>query len=195
MFLLQECGPTAFMVKVADAEDGEEGADGAEHRSGEGAHGGRNRRAGDQGKKFKVQIGGSMECSCKSKGELPCVHLLFVLVKLLRVPMENPLVWQASLLDGEVEQILRGRFKPMAEKKKKPDAHTDAVERKEIDEDDICAICQVLCAIGLCHRYVLFGTEVAFAGTRRVFQRAAMCSRTTPSIALRACSAVSSTDL
>ncbi len=38
------------------------------------------------------------------------MHLLFVLVKVLRVPSENPLIWQASLLDNEVEQILRGRY-------------------------------------------------------------------------------------
>ena len=38
-----------------------------------------------------------MGCSCRSKEPGPCIHLLFVLVKLLRVPIENPYLGLALL--------------------------------------------------------------------------------------------------
>ena len=46
----------------------------------------RRRRPDEKKSKFKVQIGATMGCTCRSKEDGPCMHLLFVLVKLLRVP-------------------------------------------------------------------------------------------------------------
>jgi E3 ubiquitin-protein ligase ZSWIM2 len=57
---------------------------------------------------FKVCIGEPQQCSCgggEARSKL-CVHLLFVMIKVLRVPETNPLSWQLSLVDNEVLQIL-----------------------------------------------------------------------------------------
>lgn len=101
MYLVQECGPTSFVIKEEDAllahGDGDAAA---------AAAAGSRRRLE---RKYKVTIGSVVACSCKARSTCPCIHQLFVLVKLLRIPAENPLIWQASLLDNEVEQILRGR--------------------------------------------------------------------------------------
>ena len=138
MYLVQECGPTSFVIKedepVAQGEGGQAGTE-------IGAGGGRRR----PDKKYKVTIGSVVGCTCKARSMCPCIHQLFVLVKLLRVPAENPLVWQASLLDNEVEQILRGRFQATVSSRKKAranDAGKEEVEQKEVEEGDVCAICQ-----------------------------------------------------
>ena len=144
MFLLQEIGPTSFVVKEAEPdEDAQDQATlpavadvdaAAAQAAGMPATAAlalaaaaqarahpvpapRRRRGGQE--KFKVQIGSSMKCSCKAKGDMPCLHLLFVLLKILRVPPENPFLWQASLLDHEIEQVLRGRFQASSSKRKK----------------------------------------------------------------------------
>ena len=184
MMLLQEIGPTSFVIKEAPRE-GEgvamratpareqpstSGADddaaavalvaglypataaaaaaaaaagGGGAAEGGGAREGRRRRAGEE--KYKVQIGSSMKCSCKAKGGGPCLHLLFVLLKILRVPPENPFLWQGSLLDHEIDQVLRGRFQVAASKRKRAggaDAGKDGVQAKAIEPGDVCAICQ-----------------------------------------------------
>ena len=36
------------------------------------------------------------------------MHILFVMVKVLRISPENPLAWQKSLTDAEIEQVLNG---------------------------------------------------------------------------------------
>jgi hypothetical protein len=55
----------------------------------------------------KVQIGSRQSCSCShpidEKGV--CIHILFVMVKVLRISPENPVVWQKSLNDAEIEQV------------------------------------------------------------------------------------------
>jgi hypothetical protein len=145
MYLVQECGPTTFMIKEASPEERQEG-DHADHEQEENEL--RPRRRGGGDRKFKVQIGGLLGCSCKIKHDGPCKHLLFVLLKLLRVSPENPLAWQAALLDNEVEQILRGRYNPIPNIRRpaaeKPNGDRPTVEQKPIEEGDVCAICQVL---------------------------------------------------
>jgi E3 ubiquitin-protein ligase ZSWIM2 len=36
-----------------------------------------------------------------------CAHILFVMTKVLRVPRSNPIVWQVSLVDRELDEALR----------------------------------------------------------------------------------------
>ena len=143
MYLVQECGPTTFMIKEASAEERQDERGDNEQEDNEL----RSRRRGAE-KKYKVQIGGLLGCSCKTRHDGPCKHLLFVLLKLLRVSPENPLAWQAALLDNEVEQILRGRHNPMPNIRRpaadRPSGDRPTVEQKPLEEGDVCAICQVL---------------------------------------------------
>lgn len=104
------------------------------------------------GKKYKVTIGDVQTCSCHAKDI--CCHILFVMIKVLRVPQDNPLIWQLSLVDSEVQQILQGRFRrvveshPPARRTVKTDDKSDdnkssnEVARKPIEDDEPCPICQ-----------------------------------------------------
>lgn len=39
-----------------------------------------------------------------------CPKQMFVLLKIYRIPKENPLVWQLGLIDSEINDVLRGSF-------------------------------------------------------------------------------------
>ncbi|EFJ52902.1 hypothetical protein VOLCADRAFT_86362 [Volvox carteri f. nagariensis] len=77
-----------------------------------------------------------------------CMHTVFVMVKVLRVPVSNPLLWQLSLSDRELEEVLRcgtqperppqeaAKAKPAAEK-----TPAGQVKRRDVDEEEPCPIC------------------------------------------------------
>ena len=76
-------------------------------------------------RKFKVFIGNRQSCSCggglrasststsaaaaaaSGKSSSVCVHLLFVLHRVLGVPRTNSIVWQLSLTERELDEALR----------------------------------------------------------------------------------------
>lgn len=52
------------------------------------------------------------ECTCgggRAKGTL-CLHILFIILKMLKVPCSNPLAWQPSWSENEIDRILSGAF-------------------------------------------------------------------------------------
>ena len=129
MYLIQQIGPTVFVVKERDDEQ-----------------------------KYKVWIGTIQQCSCKDREKI-CRHVLYVMIKVLGVSPSNPLVWQTSLLDSEVASILspetstsrrRRRQAPVVQPflKKNKGKIQDIVEspklvqRQELVPDEVCAICQ-----------------------------------------------------
>ena len=65
---------------------------------------------------------------------------------MLRIPLDNPLVWQLALTDADVETSLafKHRRQPREKKKKEPETLEleGGVERREVDEDEVCPICQ-----------------------------------------------------
>eukprot|EP00742_Colponemidia_sp_Colp-10_P007650 GILJ01008245.1.p1 GENE.GILJ01008245.1~~GILJ01008245.1.p1 ORF type:complete len:636 (+),score=65.69 GILJ01008245.1:75-1982(+) len=122
-FLLQELGPTSFILR-----------DEANH-------------------KFKVSIGNQHKCSCGGGTKEHCIHTVFVLLKLLRIPSDNPLAWQLSFIEAEITQIMTQRFdrrsnprKPKAlEHESETQVKTELgrkVCRQSIEEDPTCPICQ-----------------------------------------------------
>ncbi|PRP75555.1 hypothetical protein PROFUN_09041 [Planoprotostelium fungivorum] len=100
--------------------------------------------------KYEVRIGNLQSCSCPSPSI--CIHILFVMLKVYRLPPENPLTWQLSLVDDEIEKIVAGRARaqrllvearpvPTEEVKEgKKEAEVE-VERREPLEDEVCPIC------------------------------------------------------
>ena len=79
IYLVQRPGPTSFVLQ-------EEGSE----------------------QKTKVLVGGRVTCSCCRQNEgQACAHTLFVMIKVLGVPPSNPLVWQGSLLDRELEEVIQ----------------------------------------------------------------------------------------
>lgn len=90
LYILQQTGPTSFVIK-------EEASD----------------------TKYKIQIGDQHKCSCTAKSK-PCVHIvinfcnfinlqLFIMQKYFRLVPENPLLWQQGLVDSEITTIIQGR--------------------------------------------------------------------------------------
>ena len=119
----------------------------------------------EPGKIFKVTISNPHTCSCSSCSTSNlCVHLVFVLLKVLKVPQNHPLSHQTSLTDSEITLVLSGscggvpggskstaaaRRQLTNTGSKKPDEgmglnEDGFVHRQELDEDGYiqCPICQ-----------------------------------------------------
>ncbi|KAF6255345.1 hypothetical protein COO60DRAFT_1702876 [Scenedesmus sp. NREL 46B-D3] len=64
---------------------------------------------GATGNVYDVTISRHPHCSCPdhAKGNL-CKHILFVMLRVLKLSTSNPLVWQKALLTKEVEEVLSG---------------------------------------------------------------------------------------
>eukprot|EP00750_Incisomonas_marina_P028791 INCI693.1.p1 GENE.INCI693.1~~INCI693.1.p1 ORF type:complete len:2872 (-),score=448.94 INCI693.1:215-8830(-) len=95
--LLEKCGPLKFWVR---------------------------RRTDDPAVKFQVTIGSPQQCTCRRGGEhagnggadagraLPgpetvCVHILFVMLKVMKVPVDSELLFKSSLSSREVSRVLK----------------------------------------------------------------------------------------
>ena len=76
IYVVQEPGPTSFVLKSADSE-----------------------------RKHRVSIGSVHSCSCGAR-EQPCVHTSFVLLRIFRLPAGDQRAWQGGLLDSELERII-----------------------------------------------------------------------------------------
>ena len=100
---------------------------------------------GETPRRYKVSIGETHSCSCHSGNEL-CIHILFVLMRVFRMPAANPLIWQLSLTEREIAELMRGRVNvhtrpPPRAAPAAGDASDEAgVQRKELGEDP-CPIC------------------------------------------------------
>jgi E3 ubiquitin-protein ligase ZSWIM2 len=127
MLLVQTVGPTVFIVKEDSSDT-----------------------------KYKVIVGSRQMCNCRqSCSESLCIHILFVMMKVLRVPRDNPVVWQLSLTDNEVDQALSGSlgrqrvevrhaFMKRKEKRGGGEEKTEeelGVTRLQLQEDEVCPIC------------------------------------------------------
>lgn len=60
-------------------------------------------------KKFKIQIGSEIQCSCGGGRTEHCVHTIFSLLRIFKVKEGDPMIWQLSFIDREISQILEGR--------------------------------------------------------------------------------------
>lgn len=105
---------------------------------------------------YRVMIGSPHTCSCKKSNGF-CEHILFVILKVLRIPEDHPIAKKISLTDSEIDLALSGNFggrvKPTIVRKEKKikeisksTTHSpeDTVERQPMDDEnpDICPICQ-----------------------------------------------------
>lgn len=61
----------------------------------------------EQDDTFRVTLGNPHLCSCGIQDET-CIHKLFCLIKVLKVPVEHSLCFQSSLTDSEMDQVLDG---------------------------------------------------------------------------------------
>ncbi len=94
---------------------------------------------------FKVSIGNIQTCTCKST-TFPCIHILFVMLKIFKLDADSPLLFQHQLQDYDIERIVSH-----SDSKKQPTPpippHKDhydiqeEVKKRPIDEESQCAIC------------------------------------------------------
>ena len=99
----------------------------------------------------RVLIGSRVECTCmrrraKGKDQDLCWHALFVLLKVLRVPPTNPIVWQLSLIDRELEEVLKcsaavGRAPRRPRSGGGPKAAAAPTVQRPLADDGPCPIC------------------------------------------------------
>lgn len=50
--------------------------------------------------KYKAQIGAEMKCSCSPQRNDHCIHTLYILLKIFKVAIDNPIIWQAAYVDS-----------------------------------------------------------------------------------------------
>lgn len=138
LFLVARNGPSVFSIKDASiSPHGENGSS-------------------SSGVSYKVVIGNPHSCTCgyNSNNEL-CIHQLFCLLKVLRVPDTHPLSYQLALTDTETDQVLNGILASSGTRNRQRGSSSrrntnvivapgDLVARQEVDdnEEHICPICQ-----------------------------------------------------
>lgn len=71
LFVVQEPGPTSFVLRSEAAE-------------------------GVRERKHRVSIGSTHSCSCGARNQ-PCLHVAFVLIRVFRLGADDPRTWQQSL--------------------------------------------------------------------------------------------------
>jgi len=63
----------------------------------------------DTEKVYKISVGNPHGCSCGlHSSENLCIHMMYVLLKVLKVPATHELSYQTSLTDAEITQVLSG---------------------------------------------------------------------------------------
>lgn len=107
----------------------------------------------EEARAFKVTVGDPHSCSCGA-GRC-CVHVLFVVVKVLRVPASNDLALKKGYSDAELAQVLDGAWEVAGAPRQafRPRRRSAApthdsgedrtVRRQALGEDEeVCPICQ-----------------------------------------------------
>jgi E3 ubiquitin-protein ligase ZSWIM2 len=82
-FILNENGPLCFTIGGSDQSD----------------------------EKHRVSIGDRHTCTCAAgrAGREPCEHMLFVLLKVFRVPPANPLLHSLGIREAQLDEVMKGR--------------------------------------------------------------------------------------
>lgn len=108
----------------------------------------------EQDETFRVMLGNPHTCTCGAQ-EDTCIHKLFCLIKVLKVPVEHSLCYQTSLTDNEMDQVLDGiqtgstrrpvrtrTIKPVVVVSEELAKDTHVPRQPIIDgEDNTCTIC------------------------------------------------------
>ncbi|KAM6176145.1 E3 ubiquitin-protein ligase ZSWIM2 [Erethizon dorsatum] len=118
IYLLREIGPTGFLLREEEPENGD----------------------------FRVFLGNPHVCNCSTfvKGEELCKHICWILLKKFRLPRNHESTFQLGLTEGAINDLLLGIHRVQTPP---PDdivrGEGDGyVQQKEVGPEDICSICQ-----------------------------------------------------
>ena len=105
----------------------------------------------EQGKKYEINIGNEISCSCGGGKIEHCAHTLFALNKIYKIPFNNPLILQLQYTDQELNTLMEKKNKKSENKKAKESKKVRRKKKKgkEINsnqmsllDDPVCPICQ-----------------------------------------------------
>ncbi|XP_055455787.1 E3 ubiquitin-protein ligase ZSWIM2 [Psammomys obesus] len=121
IYLLRQIGPTGFLLREEEPEKGD----------------------------FRVLLGNPHECNCPTflkSGDL-CEHICWVLLKKFKLPRNHESAFQLGLVEGEINDLLRGVHQIQTPQLAAGDgkAHVGeggCLKQKDIGAGDICPICQ-----------------------------------------------------
>jgi len=98
-----------------------------------------------KGVKYKVLIGDCNQCTCsQTRRNINCIHILFVLMRVYKLPSTSELLKRTGFNEYELNNILKGQAQK--EMKKREELKRVASPRKKnsprkIEEGDCCPIC------------------------------------------------------
>ncbi|KAL0037055.1 hypothetical protein WJX77_010709 [Trebouxia sp. C0004] len=117
LFLMQRQGPMSFVL----CEDGAE-------------------------RNHKVLFGPRPTCSCRKGRDMElCIHHIFVMLRVLRLSPNNPIIWQLSLIDRELDEALwRAGSNQLVSSSRDSQSKASAansVKCRPLEQEDACSIC------------------------------------------------------
>ncbi|KAI8615832.1 hypothetical protein BC830DRAFT_256731 [Chytriomyces sp. MP71] len=159
LFVVQEMGPMAFIVKDATAAVIVNSGTQNEPNNTQSIHDDTKanmRQPPDRSnvKSYKVTLGNFQSCNCHThliENDL-CVHILWVMIKVFRVSLESDVLYQNSLVEREIAELMdsRRRRKILPEssdstvsdiKQNEAPLLKGHVRQRPIEDGDICPIC------------------------------------------------------
>lgn len=106
--------------------------------------------------KFRIKISSKITCSCSKTQDTRCKHILFCMLKVFKVDDKSDLLFKETLNEQNINQILEGRYRKKAEKKKTKSnldylrtkkqksgskISSNSKTKRSYDKEDPCPIC------------------------------------------------------
>ena len=108
----------------------------------------------EQGKKFSITIGNDISCSCGGGKNEHCVHTLFALNKVYKIPFNDPLILQLHFTDQELNKLMEKKKKKHnnnnedsnnnnnRKNNKRKKLENENSNQMNLIDDSVCPICQ-----------------------------------------------------
>lgn len=90
--------------------------------------------------KYRITIGNIQQCTCKPDHSTLCIHILYVMNKILRCDTNNILLYQLSLLDIEIDRIITQQYM-MPNTQNRANRINTVNDARVIESGDTCCIC------------------------------------------------------
>ena len=70
--------------------------------------------------KYKTSIGPEVKCSCSTQRNDHCIHTIYILLKIFKISVENPIMWQAAYVDSQLSDLVSGKYTVVQKKRPRP---------------------------------------------------------------------------